>query len=161
MRGEIKKMIKYRYEVSGVDGNTGSLFSGICISDDIIKAIQLFRENRYSVWNIERKEQVHANQEIGIEILNILSGYSAKGKSFQEIFEEVDNSITSDELFRNGEIVEDSGEFDNWYSDAPGGTYNRIRIVKLKEKYYVYREKITINNDSSEKAECTAFYELK
>ena len=154
-------MIKYRYEVSGVDGNTGSLFSGICISDDIIKAIQLFRENRYSVWNIERKEQVHANQEIGIKILNILSGYSAKGKSFQEIFEEVDNSITSDELFRNGEIVEDSGEFDYWYSDVPGGTYNRIRIVKLKEKYYVYREKITINNDSSEKAECTAFYELK
>lgn len=154
-------MIKHRYEVSGVDGNTGSLFLGICISDDIIKAIQLFRENRYSVWNIERKEQVHVNQGIGIRSINILSGYCDEGKSFQEIFEEVDNSITSDELFRNGEIVEDSGEFDNWYSDAPGGTYNRIRIIKLKEKYYLYKEKIVINNDSSEKTECTAFYELK
>lgn len=153
-------MIKHRYEVSGVNGNTGSLFSGICISDDIIKAIQLFRENRYSVWNIERREQVHVDQEIGIKSLNILSGYSTEGKSFQEIFDEIDNSITSDELFRNGEIVEDSGEFDNWYSDAPGGIYNRIRLVKLNEKYYVYKEKITVNNDSSERAECLAFYEL-
>lgn len=154
-------MIKHRYEVSGVDRNTGSLFSGICISDDIIKAIQLFRENRYSVWNIERKEQVHADQKIGIKSLNILSGYSSEGKKIQEILEEVDNSITSDELFRNGTIVEDSGEYDNWYSDAPGGTYDRIRIVKLNEKYYVYKEKITVNNDSSEKTECLAFYELK
>lgn len=154
-------MIKHRYEVSGIDGNTGSLFSGTCIADDIIKAIQLFRENRYSVWNIKRKEQVNANEEIGIKSVKILGGYSVDSKSFQEILDEVDKSITSDELFRNGEIIDDSGEYDNWYSDAPGGTYNRVRIIKLNEKYYVYKEKIMINNDSSEKSECIAFYELK
>lgn len=154
-------MIKHRYEVIGIDGNTGSLFSGTCISDDIIKSIQLFREKRYSVWNIERKEQVNANEEIGIKSVKILGGYSADSKSFQEIFDEVDKSITSDELFRNGETVEDSGEYDSWYSDAPGGTYNRVRIVKLNEKYYVYKEKNVVNSDLSEKIECTAFYELK
>lgn len=81
--------------------------------------------------------------------------------TFQEIFDRVDKSITSDELFRNGEIIEDSEGYEAYYSDAPGGTYNRVRIVKLDEKYFVYKEKIVINSDSSKKSECTAFYELK
>lgn len=84
-----------------------------------------------------------------------------KNKSFEEILDEVDKSITVDELFRDGEIVEDSGGYETYYSDAPGGTYNRIKIVKLDGKFYVYKEKIIIDKDSSEKAECTAFYELK
>ena len=81
--------------------------------------------------------------------------------SSKEIFEKVSNSIMPDELFRNGEIIEDSGEYDNWYSDAPGGTYNRIRIIKVNEKYYVDRQKIIINNDLSEETECEVIYELK
>jgi len=154
-------MIKHIYEVNGIDGNTGSLFSGICISDDIVRAIQLFRENRYSVWNIERKEQVNANEEIGVKSVKILGGYSADSKSFQEILDEVDKSITSDELFRNGEIIEDSAGYESYYSDAPGGEYHRVRIIKLDEKHYVYKEKIVINNDLTENPECVAFYELK
>lgn len=59
---------------------------GSCVADDIIKAIELFREKQCSVWNIERKEQVSADTEIGIKSLNILGGYSAEGKSRVNIY---------------------------------------------------------------------------
>lgn len=154
-------MIKHRYEVNGIEMFTGSLFYGVCVSDDIIKVIQLFRDEKCSVWNIERKEQVNANEEIGIKSLNIGGKYSEMNKTFDEILDEIDKSITSDELFRNGEIVEDSNGYEAYYSDAPGGMYNRVRIIKLNGKYYVYKEKVIINNDCSEKSECIAFYELK
>lgn len=36
-------MIKHRYKVSGISTTGDFLFSGSCVSDDIIKAIQLFR----------------------------------------------------------------------------------------------------------------------
>ena len=81
--------------------------------------------------------------------------------NFKKILEEVDNSVTSEQLFRDGEIIDDSGEYDQWYSDAVGGCYNRIKIFKLDGKFYVYKEKITVNRDCSEQAECIAFYELK
>ena len=81
--------------------------------------------------------------------------------NFKKILEEVDNSVTSEQLFRDGEIIDDSGEYDQWYSDAVGGCYNRIKIFKLDGKFYVYKEKITVNRGCSEQAECIAFYELK
>ena len=81
--------------------------------------------------------------------------------NFKKILEEVDNSVTSEQLFRDGEIIDDSGEYDQWYSDAVGGCYNRVKIFKLDGKFYVYKEKITVNRDCSEQAECIAFYELK
>ena len=81
--------------------------------------------------------------------------------NFKKILEEVDNSVTSEQLFRDGEIIDDSGEYDQWYSDTVGGCYNRIKIFKLDGKFYVYKEKITVNRDCSEQAECIAFYELK
>lgn len=79
-------MIKYKYNVYGVSCVGGSLFNGSCVADDIIKAIELFREKQCSVWNIERKEQVNADTEIGIKSLNILGGYSAEGKSRVNIY---------------------------------------------------------------------------
>lgn len=113
------------------------------------------------MWNIERQEQVSKSEDIGIKSLHIIGGYSKTNKSFEEILDDVDKSITSDELFKNGEIIEDSEEYEAYYSDAPGGTYNRVRIFKLDGKFYVYKEIIIIDNNSSEKSECTAFYELK
>lgn len=79
-------MIKHKYSVYGVSCVGGSLFNGTCVADDIIKAIELFREKQCSVWNIERKEQVSADTEIGIKSLNILGGYSAEGKSRANIY---------------------------------------------------------------------------
>lgn len=79
-------MIKHKYNVYGVSCVGGSLFNGSCVADDIIKAIGLFREKQCSVWNIERKEQVSADTEIGIKSLNILGGYSAEGKSRVNIY---------------------------------------------------------------------------
>lgn len=79
-------MIKHKYNVYGVSCVGGSLFNGSCVADDIIKAIELFREKQCSVWNIERKEQVSADTEIGIKSLNILGGYSAEGKSKVNIY---------------------------------------------------------------------------
>lgn len=82
-------------------------------------------------------------------------------EGISRILEESDVSVTSDELFRNGEIIEDSGDYEQWYSDAPGGSYHRIKIVKYKGKIYVYKEKVTVNRSEEEKSECVAFYELK
>ena len=61
-------MIKHKYNVYGICQIEGSLFSGTCVSDDIVKAIKMFRENGYSIWNIERKEQVRNDEQIGSNI---------------------------------------------------------------------------------------------
>lgn len=61
-------MSKYRYVANGIACIGGHHFIGECISDDIIKAIILFREHEFmlSVHSIQRKEQVNANTNIGI-----------------------------------------------------------------------------------------------
>lgn len=79
-------MFKHKYNVYGISCVGGSLFTGTCVADDIIKAIELFRDKKCSVWNIERKEQVNADTEIGITNMNILGGYSAEGKSRTNIY---------------------------------------------------------------------------
>ena len=79
-------MIKHKYSVYGVFSVGGSLFTGTCVSDDIIKAIELFREKECSVWNIKRKEQVSKDEVTGIKSLNVLAGYSAEGKSRKNIY---------------------------------------------------------------------------
>lgn len=80
------KMTKHKYSVYGVFQMDGSLFSGTCVSDDIVKVIEMFREKGYSIWNIERKEQVRANEQIGIRNINILGGYSADWNNKNNIY---------------------------------------------------------------------------
>lgn len=74
-------MCKHRYEVSGIIISEGYRFISVCVASDIIKAIQLFHENGYSVWKIEKKEQVSCDEEIGIKSINMLGMYSTAGKS--------------------------------------------------------------------------------
>lgn len=71
-------MIKHKYNVFGIHCEGSSLFTGICIADDIIKAIELFREKNCSVWNIERKEQIQADVENQILSVNILGDYDCR-----------------------------------------------------------------------------------
>lgn len=61
-------LTKHRYVVNGIACVGSYNFIGECISDDIIKAIILFREHkdRLSVHSIQREEQVNANMNIGI-----------------------------------------------------------------------------------------------
>lgn len=47
-------------------------------------------------------------------------------EGISRLLEEIDNSVTSDELFRDGEIIEDSGEYDQWCSDTPGDRFPNI-----------------------------------
>lgn len=79
-------MTKHKYSVYGVFQIGESLFSGTCISDDIVKAIEMFREKGYSIWNIERKEQVRTDEQIGIRSTNILGEYSAEGSNKNNIY---------------------------------------------------------------------------
>lgn len=65
-------MTKHKYSVYGVSNIGRLFFSGTCVSDDIDKAIEMFREQGYSICNIERKEQVRADEQIGIRNVNIL-----------------------------------------------------------------------------------------
>lgn len=74
-------MIKHKYEASGIVIPRNCYFIGTCVTDDIIKAIQLFRESGYSVWKIEKKEQVNSKEKTGIKSINMLGVYSAVGKS--------------------------------------------------------------------------------
>ena len=66
-----------------------------------------------------------------------------------------------EEALTNGKIIEDSGEYEQYYSDCPGGEYTRLKIVKYNEKLYVYKEKIIELSNGSKKAECVEFYEMK
>ena len=64
-------MCNYRWIARGIQCVGARYFVGECISNDIIKAIRLFREHdlRYSVHQISRAEQVSADENE--RILNI------------------------------------------------------------------------------------------
>lgn len=99
-------MIKHRYDVSGIDINE-VFFTGYCIADDIIKAIQMFRENKCSVWNIERKEQVNNKEEIGIKNIKLLDKNMEK-KNIEGIVT-CNNSLNNDWSFETEEDSLSSG----------------------------------------------------
>lgn len=63
-------MTKHKYIARGIS-KSGEYFIGTCISKDIIAAISLFREIGLSVHDISRKEQVNANEEIGILVTQL------------------------------------------------------------------------------------------
>lgn len=60
-------LTKHRYEVDGINCNTGEKFCGTCIVEDITDVIPMFREKMYSVHNIFDRGQCNADSEIGIE----------------------------------------------------------------------------------------------
>lgn len=57
--------MKYAFEVTGMLAN-GERFIGGCIAYDIARAIQLFRDNGYSIHTVNNRIQVHDDSEIGI-----------------------------------------------------------------------------------------------
>lgn len=66
-------MIKHRYVVKGVRIEDGLNFQGICVAYDIISAINLFRDNGYSVHTVPERMQVRADMEVKIEDVFISS----------------------------------------------------------------------------------------
>lgn len=82
-------------------------------------------------------------------------------EDFKNIVDGVADSTTSYEVLHDGEILEDSGEYDTYYSDCPGGEFTQLKIVKHKGKIYVYKEKVVEDRELNQKRECVAFYELK
>lgn len=80
---------------------------------------------------------------------------------FNDLVDEVANSIISDEVLKSGEIIEDSGEYETYYSDCPGGEFTQLKIIRCKGKLYVYKEKVIEDRELKQKRECVAFYELK
>lgn len=72
-----------------------------------------------------------------------------------------ENSLLMSVALEHGGIVEDSGEYEQYYSDAPGGEFTRLKIINYDGKLYVYKEKITEDRQLNKKSECVAFYELK
>lgn len=82
-------------------------------------------------------------------------------KQFGELIDKVVNSVTLDEVLNQGEVIEDSGEHETYYSDCPGGEFTQLKIVKYDGKLYVYKEKVIENKELNQKRECVSFYELK
>lgn len=66
-------MAKHIYRVYGISCVEGVQFIGTCVSYDIVHAIELFRKNNYSVWEIKRKEQVNANETMEIKFIKQLN----------------------------------------------------------------------------------------
>lgn len=125
--------IKHNYSVYGVSCVGGSLFTGTCVSDDIIKAIELFREKQCSVWNIERKEQVSADATIEITSLNILGGYSAEGKSRVNIY-----GLYKRIMKRDPKAVDDINTLDEAkeiIKMMAGNVYLNGEIYQLQQEY--------------------------
>ena len=50
-------------------GRSRNKFEGDCVAEDIIDAINLFRNEDYSVHSIEQQEQAHADHACGITYL--------------------------------------------------------------------------------------------
>lgn len=68
-------MTKHWYKVKGIvsTGKDSELkFEGTCIAYDIVSAIQLFRDNGFSVHTVPCREQVNAKTEIGIENIHYM-----------------------------------------------------------------------------------------
>lgn len=82
-------------------------------------------------------------------------------EDFNNLVDHVANSIISDEVLHDGEIIEDSGEYETYYSDCPGGEFIQIKIVRYNGKLYVYKERVVEDINLNQKRECIAFYELK
>jgi hypothetical protein len=81
--------------------------------------------------------------------------------SFNDIVEDAAKSVISTEVLENGKIIEDSGEYETYYSDCSGGEFTQLKIVKYKDKLYVYKEKVVEDRELNQKRECVSFYELK
>ena len=130
-------MIKHKYSVYGVSCVGDSLFNGTCVADDIIKAIELFREKQCSVWNIERKEQVSADTEIGIKSLNILGGYSAEGKSRANIYSLYKRIMKRDPKAVNDiDTLEEAKEIIKMIT---GNVYLNGEMYNLQQEYMSFR----------------------
>lgn len=73
-------MIKHLFAVSGLDAQ-GNKFTGACVTDDIIKAINIFRAENYSPHKVEQNRQMPADYPEGITCLNgqVVSFVIAKG----------------------------------------------------------------------------------
>ena len=68
-------MIKHWYKVKGIVSTgkySGLSFEGTCFAYDIVSAIQLFRDNGFSVHTVPCREQVNAKTEIGIENIHYI-----------------------------------------------------------------------------------------
>lgn len=129
--------IKHKYSVYGVSCVGGSLFTGTCVADDIIKAIELFRERQCSVWNIERKEQVSADATIEITSLNILGGYSAEGKSRVNIY-----GLYKRIMKRDPKAVDDINTLDEAkeiIKMITGNVYLNGEMYNLQQEYMAFR----------------------
>ena len=62
--------MKHRYLVNGIDVN-GNKITSICVSDDILNVIIMYRDRGYSVYGVQKLEQVNINAKIDILILNL------------------------------------------------------------------------------------------
>ena len=62
-------MTKHLFAVSGLDAQ-GKKFTGSCVADDIVKAINLFRAEHYSPHKVEQNRQMPADHPECITCLN-------------------------------------------------------------------------------------------
>ena len=56
-------MIKHKYTVTGISTLEGYKFESVCIHEDMIKAIKMYRNHGFSVHSISMGEQVPADSE--------------------------------------------------------------------------------------------------
>lgn len=64
--------MKHHYLIDGIDTN-GNKFTSICVSDSIINALNMYKDRGYSVYSMQKLEQVSLNTEIGITNLVLYS----------------------------------------------------------------------------------------
>lgn len=132
--------IKHKYSVYGISCVGGSLFTGTCVADDIIKAIELFKEKECSVWNIERKEQVSAGATIEITSLNILDEYSAEGKSRENTYGLYKRIMKHDiKAVDDIHTLEDAKEIIKMIS---GNVYLNGEMYQLQQEYMEHNCKV-------------------
>lgn len=81
-------MTKHKYEVIGIHESDEKEYNGKCISDDIRKIPDMFREHGVLVHQICKKEQVHVDNVIGVIKIE-----SANSACYWTPCHDVDNKI--------------------------------------------------------------------
>lgn len=140
-------MIKHRYEVTGVDSR-GKQFYGACIAYDIVSAIQLFRDNRFSPHTVQSRKQVNSNEEIKIvdiqeykydrysvykSVMNHLTGAIDKIHTLEEAKDII--SMITGNVYLNGEVYQMEQELAREFFSG-----NKETVEGLVKKFTSQRE---------------------
>lgn len=106
------------------------------IREDIDKFLNIVKTtNQLKEYRVKLIDYINQRCDIILKENNELN-------NFENILNEALNSVTCKEVLDNGEIIEDSGEYETYYSDCAGGEFTQVKIINYNGKYMYIKKKL-------------------